>query len=179
MAKNDNAHALRLMSSLEKHGKHKEAEQFAKTHPLAQSADVEKKFDWAQRQCAFLETNFDAETVRAIRMDCACGPEMGKCKKLKAVYEKAADFFVFSEKVNALRLGFSVEYDGQSLYLIYPQCYCSCVKRMDKPLPDAWCHCTLGYAQRMFTEILGQSVNVALLSSVKRGDEACRIRIEP
>lgn len=110
-------------------------------------------------------------------MDCACGPELGKGKKIKEIYEKENDVSVFVEKANNLKQGFTIEYDGEYFYLIYPQCYCSCVKRIDETLNVAWCYCTLGYTNRMFQYIFDKEVQVELLSSVKMGDETCRIKI--
>ena len=110
-------------------------------------------------------------------MDCTCGPELGKGNKIKEIYEKENDVSVFVEKANNLKQGFTIEYDGKYFYLIYPQCYCSCVKRIDETLPMAWCYCTLGYTKRMFQYIFDKEVQVELLSSVKMGDEACRIKI--
>ena len=145
--------------------------------PLSKSANIEKKFEWAQAVCEFLTENFDEDTVRQIRMDCACGPELGKGNKIKEIYEKENDVSVFVEKANNLKQGFTIEYDGKYFYLIYPQCYCSCVKRIDETLPMAWCYCTLGYTKRMFQYIFDKEVQVELLSSVKMGDENCRIKI--
>lgn len=177
MAKNDNPHAIRLADSLKKFGKHSEALCFFKNHPLSKAATAEKKFEWAQHQCAFLSAHFDQETIQDIRMDCACGPELGKGKKLKDIYEKEKDIRVFVEKANALHLGFSLQQDGESLSLIYPQCYCSCVKRISAPLPAVWCYCTLRYTKRLFAYVFGKEVQVELLSSIKQGDPVCRIRI--
>ena len=178
MAKNDNPHALRLLESMSKHGKDTEAAEFAEANPLAKSADFNKKYEWAQNVCTFLDENFDDETVKEIRMDCACGPEHGKGAKIKALYEKEKEPNVFVEKVNKLNLGFTLEYDGTYFYLIYPQCYCSCVKRVDEKLSKTWCYCTLGYSKRMFENIFDKEVQVELLTSIKQGDSDCRIQIK-
>jgi hypothetical protein len=80
-------------------------------------------------------------------------------------------------KVNALNQGYTLERDGDAIFLIYPQCYCSCVKRVEKTLPKPWCYCTLGYTRRMFGHILGREVTVELLQSVKTGGSVCRIKV--
>ena len=80
--------------------------------------------------------------------------EMGKGNKIKGIYEKETDPCVFVEKTNKLNHGFSLEYDGEAYYLIYPQCYCSYVKRSPEHLSKAWCYCTLGYRKRMFESCL-------------------------
>ena len=93
--------------------------------------------------------------------------------------ETAGDPRAFVEQTNALDLGLTLEYDGASYFLIYPQCYCACVNRTDEPLPEAWCACTLGITKRLFEGILGREVRTELINSVKMGGSECRIRIEP
>lgn len=179
MAKNDHPHAVRLRESLEKHGKCEDAARFAEGCSLSKSATAAAKFQWAQKQCAYLTEHFDDETIRQIRMDCACGPEMDKAGKLKAIYERERDLSAFVKKANRLQQGFSLEDGDESIDLIYPQCYCSCVKRVDTHLSAVWCYCTLGYAKRMFSYIFDREVQAELISSVKMGDAVCRIRIRP
>lgn len=160
-----------------KHGQQEAAEQFAAAHPLSKSADYKKKFAWSKSQCEFLSENCDADTVKAVRMDCACGPQHGAVAKLAGLYKKADSLQAFADTVNSLGIGFTLEYDGTALYLIYPECYCSCVKRVDEKLPESWCYCTLGYSKRMFSGILDREVQVELVTSVKTGGDHCRIKI--
>jgi hypothetical protein len=176
MPKNDNPQALRFLASMAKHGEQAAGERFAEEHPLGKSADISKRSAWAKALCGYLNDRYDEETVKAIRMDCACGPYAIN-GKLKALYEKSDGPADFVKKVNELDPGFSLEYDGTSYYVVYPQCYCSCVKRTDGQLPKAWCYCTLGYSRRMFETILGKETEGELLSSIKAGDTVCRIRI--
>lgn len=177
MAKNDNPHAVRLYESLVKHGENESAEIIAQQYPLSKSATAEKKFAWAKSICEYINDKYDEETVSVIRMDCACGPELGKGKKLKDIYEKEANPLTFIKKANDLKQGFTLQFDGENYFLIYPQCYCSCVKRVDATLPKAWCDCTLGYTKKMFSYIFSCEVQVELMSSVKMGDNVCRIKI--
>lgn len=177
MAKNDNANVLRFIASMEKHGMRDDAEEFINKYPLSKAATIEKRFEWAQHLCEFISERQDDETVRKIRMGCACGPELGKGKKIKDIFEQTSDMNLFVEKANKLNQGFKVEYDGKDFYLIYPQCYCSCVKRINEDLPATWCYCTLGYTKKMFEYIFDREVNVELLSSVKMGNDVCKIRI--
>ncbi len=177
MPKNDNPQALRFLTSMAKHGKQEAGDRFAGEYPLGKSADVRKKMKWAKNLCSFLDENYDNETVKAIRMDCACEPSSAFSGKIRAIYEKGKDPYAFSKNINMLDLGFTLEYDGNSYILEYPQCYCSCVKRVDETLPRAWCYCTLGYNKRLFENIFGQEVRVELINSVKLGDAVCRIRI--
>ena len=42
----------------------------------------------------FETENFDDDTVKAIRTECACEPELGKGKKIKDIYEKELLLFL-------------------------------------------------------------------------------------
>ena len=178
MPKNDHPQVRRFLESMEKHGEREAGIRFSEANPLSKSANAGKKHHWAREMCAFLGDHYDDETVKEIRMDCACGPKYGYGgSRLKAVYEKNRDPYVFVKQANALDLGFSLEYDGTAYYLIYPKCYCSCVNRIGETLPAVWCYCTLGYSARMFGYIFGKKAEAELISSVKQGDAVCRIRI--
>ena len=177
MPKTDNPHAIRLYDSIRMHADEKTAGRIAHKIPLSKSADFEKKFAWAESVCADLEQEFDDSAVRRIRMDCACGPEIGKMEKLRKLYRAAVDMDDFVTKANRLNQGFTMEHTDNGLFLIYPQCYCSCVKRVEKPITKTWCYCTLGYTKRMFEYVLDKTVMVELIESVKTGGSACRIKI--
>jgi len=177
MPKNDNPHAVRLYQSILNRVGGDAADRVADKMPLSKSADFQKKFVWAEAVCAELEREFDGDTVRKIRMGCACGPETGKLGKLKKAYQSAAGLSDFSETANKLNLGFTISYENGGLFLIYPQCYCSCVKRVEKPVSKSWCYCSLGYAKRAFEYVLDRSIEVELIESVKTGGKVCRIKI--
>lgn len=173
----DNPHSIRMYNSISKHVSKSAAERIAHKIPLSKSADINKKFAWAESVCSDLQNEFDEDTVQKIRMDCACGPETGKISKLRKLFQSSSGLPDFVEKANRLNQGFSIELKDDALTLIYPQCYCSCVKRIDKPLPKVWCYCTLGYTKRMFENVLERAVTVELLESVKTGGNKCVIKI--
>ena len=177
MTKADNPHSVRLYDSIRKHADEETAEKITHKMPLSKSADIEKKFAWAESICADLESTFDEDTIREIRMECACGPTMGKRAKLKRIFQASSDLDDFVANVNKLNPGFTLEYAEDMLFLIYPCCYCPCVKRIDKPISKTWCYCTLGYTQKLFEHILDCKVDVALIESVKAGGDLCKIQI--
>lgn len=177
MSKSDNPHSVRLYNSLSKHVNEQTAAKIADKNVLTKSANIDKKFAWAESICADLHDEFDDETVKIIRMDCSCGPEMGKINKLKKLFQSSACLAEFVTKVNKSNQGFTLHNEAEILFLIYPQCYCSCVKRVNKPLSEAWCYCTLGYTKKMFENIFERYVNVELIESVKTGGSKCMIKI--
>lgn len=177
MAKTDNPHSLRLFTSIQKHSDEETANRITNKISLSKSADINKKFIWAESICADLETEFNEDTVKLIRMDCACGPGMGKINNLQKLYQSSANIDDFIEKANNLQQGFTIRRENNDLYLVYPQCYCSCVNKIDKPISKTWCYCTLGYTKRMFEYILERIVEVELLESVKTGGHRCLIKV--
>ncbi len=48
MSKNDNAHSIRLVDSLGKNVGSDTAKEFEEIYPLSQSANIEKKYEWAK-----------------------------------------------------------------------------------------------------------------------------------
>lgn len=177
MPKADNPHAIRLYESLSRHTSEQAAQRILSKIPLSKSADANKKFKWAESVIVGLQNEFDNDTIKQIRMDCACGPEMGKITRLKKVYLASDDLQDFAEKATSLNQGYIMHCEGNALFLVYLQCYCSCVKRIDAPLSKAWCYCTLGYAKKMFEHIFDRTVEVELLESVKSGGDKCLIKI--
>lgn len=177
MPKTDNSHAVRLLNSLQKYTNAGTAQRIVHKIPLSKSAGAEKKHAWAQSICVDLESEFDDDSIKRIRMDCACGPDDGKINNLKKLFHSCPNMEAFAQRATGMKQGYQMTYDGQSLFLIYPQCYCSCVKHVDKPLSKTWCYCTLGYTKKMFESVFDHPVHVELIDSVKMGGEKCLIKV--
>ena len=177
MSKNDNPHAIRLYESVLKHSNRTAADKIANQYPLSKAADIDKEFTWAESICADLENEFDDEMVKTIRMDCVCGPDMGNLSNFKNMYQSSTDLEEFVSNINNQNQGFTIEYDDNALYYIYPECYCPCVNRIDKPISKTWCFCTLGYTKKMFEYILDRKVDVSLIESIKTGGSICKIKV--
>lgn len=177
MAKNDNAHAIRLYNSLCQVDR-EAAERFAGEHPLSKSADFQKKFRWAQAQCRFLEENLSPEDVAAVRSGCCCqaGSALaGRMRKYLADTESLEEFAaLFNEKEKYVTL----KAVPGGLWLIYPQCYCACVKRAEENISKTWCLCTLGHVRGLFRQVLGREVEAELLESIKTGGGRCVIKVK-
>lgn len=176
MPKNDNAHALRLYTALADFDR-AAADCFARERPLSKSADYWKKFQWAKDQCAFLEERFSPEDVAAIRARCSCEDGAGKIARFRKYWEKSQDIPGFCALHNQKESYGSLEPCEGGLLLIYPQCYCSCVKRVDEPISRSWCLCTLGNARAIFSGVFGRPVGAQLVETVKSGGARCVIKI--
>ena len=176
--KNDNAHSVRLVESLRRHAGEETAAEFERLHPLSKSADVEKKFQWALDACGFLESRFDEDTVEQIRRDCRCGDGKSTAEKMRKLLNRAESVREFVGRFNETETFASLEYVSErELRFCYPQCYCACVKRVPEPVPRTWCLCTLGNAESIFRALLGKTVRVSLLGSIKTGAARCVISV--
>lgn len=178
MARNDNAHALRMTNALQEVIGEDAAADFARRFPLSKAADIEKKFRWAQEGCAYLVGQYDAATVQQVREKCICNDGATTAKLLRKYHAQAGDLRGMVEQFNSHETFAWLEYVSErELVFCYPQCYCGCVKRVEEQLPEAWCYCTVGYCQRLFGQVVDSPVQAALLESVKTGGKRCAVRI--
>ncbi len=168
--------ARRLYDSLRRHGGEEAA---ALVPPLAKTPAPNKAFAWAEAACAALEARFSPEEIQKIRKDCACGPAQGRMDAMRRLWERSADLDDFTARFNASKQGAEMWTEGGDLYFAYPACYCSCVNKVDAPLPRTWCLCTLGYTERMFSYAFDRPMRAELLESVKTGGRRCVLRVRP
>lgn len=177
MPKNDNPHALRLAEALCGHIGDEAAQAFADAHPLAKSADVGKKHRWACEVCAALSAQYDADTAAAIRRDCRCNDGRTMAQQIAGCIRRAGNLCggcaLFTQENPYAFLKYVSE---RELVFGYHACVCSCVKRAGGTLPRLWCECSAGYAEAMLRQVLGEAVQVELLSSVKAGGARCEMR---
>lgn len=179
MAKNDNAHAVRLAESMTKYTGQSLAAEVAEKFPLSKSADIEKKHVWAENICGYLEENLGEEKVLQIRKECKCGDGRSTADKLIKYLNQAGSIEGMVALFNQRENFASLEYISDNKVLFcYPQCYCGCVKRVPRELSKAWCYCTLGYTESMFKQVLVKDVKATLLQSIKTGADSCVIEVQ-
>lgn len=172
-----NTRVQRLYDSIEKHVGKEKADALLTEFKLPRVVSSKQRFEWACNVCKLLEDNFEYETICDIRMDCCCKPSMLHMKKLKYLYSKSdnlQDYAILAS--NETPAKFWAE--GSTLYMSYPECYCSDVKHTVETMSKTWCLCTLGYTRYMYEYIFDCRVKVELLESVKLGNHRCVIKIE-
>ena len=179
MAKNDNAHSIKLADSLEKYVGYEAAREFEVNYPLSKSANIEKKYQWAKAVCSYLEDRYDTDTIVNIRKECRCNDGKSIASKLLKYLNRADSIQEFVSLFNQNETFACLEYIADNkIRFCYPQCYCACVKRVSQELSKTWCYCTLGNAEGIFNEVFKTNVKVALLQSIKTGAEKCVIEVE-
>lgn len=140
------------------------------------SAENENNPQWVKSTMSRLESQFNREEIKEIRINCQCG--YGMDEKLSLVEELMAgasslETFVNSEKAKAAGL-FCVE--GE-LYLQFYFCPCPILEEVDKLETNTWCQCTTGYSKVLFERAFNCEVDVVLLKSIKMGDSTCLMKI--
>jgi len=180
MARNDNAHSIRLVESIKQHAGVNAADAFAEKFPLSKAADVDKKYEWAKNACDYLEEHFDSETIMRIRKACRCNDGKSIANKILKCLSRADNIRAFVDAFNEKETFAQFEYIAENCVLFcYPQCYCACIKRAPGNISKTWCACTLGNAESIFKEVFKtDTVKVALLESIKTGGARCVIEVK-
>lgn len=179
MAKNDNAHSIRLIESLRRNVGNSEAKEFEERYPLSKGANIEKKFEWVKSTCDYLEENFDTETIINLRKECKCNEGKSIANKILKYLNKENSIEQFVDAFNENETFAFLEYISDNKILFcYPQCYCACIKRVPEEVSRTWCYCTLGNAECIFKEVFKKDIKVTLLESIKTGGDKCVIEVE-
>lgn len=179
MAKNDNAHSIRLIDSLRRNVGNNEANEFEELYPLSKSASIEKKFQWAKNACDYLEEHFDTDTIINLRKECRCNDGKSIASKILKYWNKSNSVEQFVNAFNENETFASLEYVSDNTILFcYPQCYCPCIKRVPGEVSRTWCYCTVGNAEGIFREVFKKDIKVTLLESIKTGGEKCVIEVK-
>ena len=145
---------------------------FGKKH----STKTESNADWVKSSMHRLESVFDFETVKKIRMNCQCG--YGMDEKLALIRELKADannIEEFTSSKIAKAAGLFCE-EGE-LFLQFGFCPCPMLAEVDRLESSTWCQCTTGYSKVLFEKAFSCDVDVELLKSIKMGDDVCLMKI--
>jgi len=142
------------------------------------AAKSENNPDWVKSTMRRLETRFDPETTKQIRMNCQCGYGMDeKLALLKALMANASDMAEFANSERAKAAG--LFYADGILYLQFLFCPCPMLAEVERLETKTWCQCTTGYSKVLFEKAFGCEVDVVLLKSIKSGDDICLMKIIP
>jgi len=52
-------------------------------------------------------------------------------------------------------------------------CICPLVQQREQKVSGTLCHCSEGFAQQMFSDVVGKPVEAKVLQSILRGDQSC------
>lgn len=131
---------------------------------------------WVKNCMNRLESQFDKNAVVQIRMNCQCGYAMDeKLSFLKELIATSSSLEEFASNERAKAAGLS--FLNGDIYLQFPFCPCPMLSEVDKLDTLTWCQCTTGYSKVLFEKAFKCEVDVALLKSIKVGDEICLMKI--
>ena len=134
--------------------------------------------EWVNSTMSRLEKQFDAATVKEIRMKCQCGYGIDeRLELLKDLLASSSNLEEFADMQKAQEAG--LFYRDGSLYLKFGFCPCPMLMDVKKLDTMTWCQCTAGYSKVLFEKAFGCQVEVELLKSIKAGDDICLMRIRP
>ena len=178
MSSNKAIHALRLEQAISTLQGADAARSFGEIHPLDEDANPAAKAAWACSVCSALKEQFYAEPAAHILRLCRCGDgkdtvdEILDCIRNAATLTEACARFTEQTSYSYL------EYvNDHELIFGYYECLCSCINGADIAVPRLWCECSVGYAEALFRQLFGSTVQATLLQTVKSGDPRCAFRI--
>ncbi len=78
--------------------------------------------------------------------------------------------------------GWAIEYQPDAGLVLIDEnksvCVCPVVPKEHRGLLGLMCHCSEGFAERLFAEVVGAPVRAEVTASILRGDPTCKYRID-
>jgi hypothetical protein len=128
--------------------------------------------------CEELTRKFGTLKAKTLIEGAHCG-KLGKISHiLKEGFKKSLSLSEFSRLHDQINPHVRCFVEDNSLYLVYPRCYCPHVKNLKLALPEVWCQCTKGYVKEIYGYIFNKEINPLLIESIKMGSDKCLIRID-
>lgn len=141
-----------------------------------QFTNTESNPDWVKSAMQRLESKFEYEITKKIRMNCQCGYGMDeKLALVKELMLTATNIEEFASSKRAKSAGLFCK-DGE-LFLQFDFCPCPMLAEVNKLETNTWCQCTTGYSKVLFEKAFACNVDVELLKSIKMGDHMCLMKI--
>jgi len=138
------------------------------------SKRVEK---WVCSLIAGLDEHVDKETLAKVLEECGKQCQSPSfIRKARNIYQKSKNIEEFLDKFGKVYK--HLHREGNSIYIVYPRCYCSIVNKIPVgKLSATYCNCSRGWAKALFEGALKRPVEVTMMESIKRGDKQCRFKI--
>ncbi len=132
---------------------------------------------WICTLIAGLEKHADKEMLQKVLEECGRQCQSASfVKKARSIYEKSKNVDEFLENLGKVYK--HLHREGDSVYLVYPRCYCSMVNKIPAgKLSAVYCNCSRGWTKALFEGASKKPVEVKLLKSIKRGDKECRFEV--
>lgn len=136
---------------------------------------------WVREVVARMDRELDPGTRAAVLEPCGricLGQDL--IARARELRDKFADLDALLAFLNEKRIGGgNLHREGGIIHAVYERCYCDRVNRATDRISRTYCHCSRGWLGGLFEALLGQPVQVELLSSIIAGDSVCEFAIRP
>jgi len=135
---------------------------------------------WTAHLLALLDANLPEDTKKAVLKECSIiHYREAQMDALVAQYRGDLPGFI---QVLSRNWQWKVTYDPHEGVISAdenkPTCVCPLVRLSAAPVSAILCHCSEGFAERMFSAVVGRPVTAQVSRSVLRGDPTCVYRIQ-
>ena len=132
---------------------------------------------WIIQPIDGLDEHIDEETRAKVLEQCGRQCQTASLvKKARNIYKQSKNLDEFLKKFGEVYKNLHKE--GDSVYIVYPKCYCSFVNKIPSAnLSATFCNCSRGWAKELFEQALGKPIDVIMEESIVQGDEQCKFRL--
>ena len=136
-------------------------------------------FKWIATLLSSIDANTDPDRTREIIKNCAAAhyDQLQMDKTLEPFEGKLEDFLDFL----TTEWGWIIEYSKQDGVIKIDEnkdaCVCPLVHKDIDIKPPSLCYCAEGFAEKMFSAVVGFPVRAQVTGSILRGAKSCKYRI--
>jgi hypothetical protein len=135
---------------------------------------------WLANLLAQLDGNMSEETQRYVFKGCSSVHyQRLQMDEITSQYQGNLVGFI---KMLADKWNWKVTYDPETNLITADEnkkeCVCPIVRLSSAPVSAILCHCSEGFAERMFSAVVGRPVQAQVVQSILRGNPTCIYRIQ-
>jgi hypothetical protein len=149
---------------------------------IQEDPDTDDRFvdAWVANLLSLLQQSIPDETQKHLFKECsAVHYDRIGMEDIVSQYRGDLDGFL---KVLEEKWQWRVVYDPETNQITADEnkneCVCPIVRLSSSPIPTILCHCSEGFAERMFSAVVGRPVKAQVMQSILRGSSSCVYRIQ-
>jgi hypothetical protein len=142
------------------------------------ACEKDRKFsqEWVVNAVGNMEGKLDEKSEILVLEE--CGRACARKGAVKTAIENKGDLEGFLKVMRGWIGDRNVIREPDAVTLVFDKCYCPNLSSFEGTVPSSYCNCSRGWMKEMFETVTGKPCDVALLSSVKRGDKECRLAVQ-
>ena len=136
--------------------------------------------DWISSLLLHIDENSSTEECKKMVKPCSSAHyDFLEMDKLLSPYVGNVESFIqFIQE----KWGWKIKYEPVSGLILADenknQCVCPLVNKDRGVRSSILCYCSEGFAEKMFSKVVGKPVNAEVISSIHRGDKTCQYQIK-